>query len=411
MLTHWIRTAFRIRITTLAAGLTVAAAASLVGCQTDRSNHEKWVEQADNRYRNLRTGLIMEMAQQHFDAGDLENAERAVGDALEIDPTSAKLLTLAGRIKLERGRLERAYHLFNMAIEQSPKNPEAHYFQGVVLQRWKRFDEAETQYKTAYEQRADNVGYLIAWAEMLVESGEIDRAIALLEEKVDYFEQSAGIRVSLGQLYLVNDQPEKAVSALREASVLAPDHTQYREELAMAHAAAGDHGEAIKLFGALLAEHGEDKRPDLKRALADACRAAGRDERAEELYVELARDHGDAGLWLTLAEMAYEKGDQAGTLYAARRATEADASKHGGYVLAGLVWQKRGNLDEALRQFDRAAEMARGDAAPLILRGLALQKAGKAAAAAEAYRRALDRQPDDPRVRRLLESVASADAS
>lgn len=399
------------RAATLAAGLTVAAAVVLAGCAGGQSQHDEWVEQADNRYKSLRTGLIMEMAQQHFDAGDLENAERAVQDAMEIDPTSAKLLTLAGRIKLERGRLERAYHLFNMAIEQAPKRPEAYYYQGLVLQRWKRFEEAEQQYSKAYDLEADNVAYLIAWGEMLVEAGRVDQAIELLESKRNYFDQSSGIRVTLGQLYLVNDQAEKAVETLRQAAVLAPDNKDLREILAMAEASAGNHGEAIQLFRELLSTHKPGDRPDLKRALADACRAAGRTEEARRLYVELARGSDGGDHWLTLAEMAFREDDEAGTLYAARKAIDKDPSLHGAYVLSGLVWQKRGRLEEALRMYDLAADTARDDATPLILRGIALQKADKPAAAAESYRRALERSPEDQRARNLLESVTSASAS
>jgi tetratricopeptide (TPR) repeat protein len=398
--------------TTLAAGLTVAAAVVLAGCAGGgQSQHDEWVEQADTRYKSLRTGLIMEMAQQHFDAGDLENAERSVKDAMEIDPTSAKLLTLAGRIKLERGRLERAYHLFNMAIEQAPDRPEAYYYQGLVLQRWKRFDEAEKQYSKAYDLEADNVAYLIAWGEMLVEAGEVERAIELLESKRNYFDQSSGLRVTLGQLYLFNDRAEQAAEALRQAAVLDPDNKDMNEILAMAEAAAGNHGEAIQLLRELLSTHAPGARPDLKRALADACRAAGRVEEARRLYVELARGSDGAEHWLTLAEMAYREQDEAGTLYAARKALENDPSLHGAYVLSGLVWQKRGRLEEALRMYDLAADTARDDATPLILRGIALQKAGKTAAAAESYRRALDRSPEDQRARQLLESVTAASAS
>lgn len=400
------------RLALIAVGTLVLTAFGGSGCNpTGGKNHEQWVNQADQRYRNLRTGLILEMARQHFDAGDLENAESAIQDALEIDPTNAKLLTLAARVKLERGRLERAFHLFNLALEHQPKNPEAHYFQAVVLQRWKRFADAAEGYRTAYELEADNVGYLIAWAEMLVETGDTDGAIELLREREDYFDQSAGLRISLGQLLLVANRPEKAIPVLEEAAVLAPQETRVQEDLAMAHAAAGNYGEAISLYERLIADLERGERPDLKRALAEACRAAKQHDRAKALYLELAREHPGSGAWMSLAEMSFERGDADDVLFAARRALQADASAHRAYVLMGLVWQQRGNLDEALRNYDLAAARSRGDAVPLILRGIALQKAGKHTAAAEAYRQALDRKPGDARATRLLNSLASVPAS
>ena len=73
-----------------------------------------------------------------------------------------------------------------------------------------------------------------------------------------------------------------------------------------------------------------------------------------------------------------------------------------------MVWQRRGNLNNALQMFDRAAQAAPTSTEPLILRGLSLQKAGRHAAAIEAYQEALKRQPDDPRARQLLSAVPDA---
>ena len=46
-----------------------------VGCKST-SNHEKSVIAADQRWKTMRSTLILQMAQQQFDAGDLEQAER-----------------------------------------------------------------------------------------------------------------------------------------------------------------------------------------------------------------------------------------------------------------------------------------------------------------------------------------------
>ena len=59
--------------------------------------------------------------------------------------------------------------------------------------------------------------------------------------------------------------------------------------------------------------------------------------------------------------------------------------------------------------FDRASQLSGGSAEPLILRGMALQRAGKSAAAADAYTKALERNPNDARAQRLLEQVATAE--
>jgi len=392
------------RVSLLAAAMAVLP---LVGCKSSgESNHEKWVNQADTRYRNLRTGLILEMAQQHFDAGDLENAQASVEDALEIDPTSAPLLTLAGRIQLERGKLERAFHLFSLAIENDDKIAQAYYLRGLVLQRWKRFDGAKTDYDKAYDLESDNPAYLLANAEMYVEIKKPHLAIDLLESKRDYFEQSAGLRITLGQLYLLTDQPLEAAACLREAAVLAPDELSIQEELAIAQAAAGEHGQAIRTLRSLLREPGYENRSDIQRALADAYQSVNDHDAAKKIYLELTRKDQNPQDWFSLAEIAFAKEDWSGVHYAIGKTIQLDPSRHDAYMLRGMAWQRQGNIEQALHMFDRAAELAPSESVPLIMRGITLQRAGKQAAAAEAYRQALQRQPNDHRAQRLLASVA-----
>ena len=387
--------------------LTAAAllAPLLLGCQ-DTLTEEK--ADAKNRWLELRSSMMLNMAEQQFRAGDLTQAEKSIKDGLSIDSTHPGLHVLAGRIELERGKLERAYHLFNASIELSPDDPEAYYYQGLVMQRWQRYESSLEFYQQAYDHEPDNASFLLAVGEALVEMDRVDDAISLLESKRQYFDQSAGVRAAIGHLHLMKGQPAKAAEYFQQASLLDPDDTKLKQELAISLAASGNHAEATEIFEQLLKDPDNKERTDLKRELVDAYIHTNQIKEASAILLELARSpKGDVADWIKLGEMCYQQDDMGGALQAASKVMHLSPERYEGYLLAGLVWQKRENLNNSLQMFDRAAQAAPTSTEPLILRGLSLQKAGRHAAAAEAFSEALRRQPSDNRARQLLSAVTN----
>lgn len=377
------------------------------GCQTT-DHHEQNVNAANDRWLSTRSAMMLELGQQQFDTGDLENASRTVREAITIDPANARLQVLAGRIAFEEGKLERSYHQFNAAIELDPNAAPAFYYRGLVHQRWQQYEQAHESYYKAYQIQPDDPGYLMAAAEMLIELDRVDEAIAMLEQKLTYFDQNAALRAGLGHMHAMNGRPDRAADYFERASLLDPDNDKVREELALAQVAAGELDAAIETLHKLLESGAMENRRGLRLALGRAYEETGQSDEAREQYLVLARgEDAEARDWIRLAERSWAEDDLGGTLYAANRAIQLDPRRHEGYIFAGLAWQKRDRLDEALKMFDRAADLAPGEASPLILRGIALQRAGRPAAAAEAYQQALDRQPDHARAQRLLSQVTN----
>ncbi len=401
------------KVNTVRTGLILTAtmllASSLLGCGVKNNTHAENVAKSDTRLRQIRSAVMYDTARTQFVTGQLDMCQRTLEESLRQDPTSAKLLTLYGQLKIERGQLERAYHFFQAAIEADEAYPEPRYFQGIVLQRWQRHDAAYERYKEAFELEADNAGYLLAMAEMLVAMNDTGQAIDLLEGKVIYFDQNAGVRGTLGYLYSINGDYARATEMFRQASQLEPDNLKVREDLALTQTANGDDRAAVTTYRQLLEQPEAKDRSDLKRLLAAALIRTGNQREARDLYFDLTRlPDADVDDWVRYGELSWKLDDEGNALNAANRAMRIAPQRHEGYVLAGLIWQKRDRLDDALLMYDRAASVAPESASPLILRGIALQKAGRLEAAADAYTEALKRQPTDARALRLLRSVADA---
>lgn len=382
-----------------------------VGCQST-SNHEKNVDAANKRWKSMRSTLILQMAQQQFDAGDLEQAERTLSEALQIDNDNGELYILAGRVAMERSQLERAYHRFKLAIEIDSTLSEAHYYQAIVLQRWTHFEAALDFYRRAYELQPDNAAYLLAMTEMLVILDRSDEAMQILTEKMAYFDLNAGIRVAIGRLYMMRDQPDQALEYFHQASLIRPDDTQIREDLAMSQLAAGQPREAVHNLEQIRNDPAYANRRDIKRVLADGYLAAGRTDKAKSVYLELTHSNPmDVEAWVKLGEVSLNLRDTTGTLLAATRIKKLAPDRHEGYMLSGVVWQQQKKYDQAIEMFNRAAKLAPKDATPLLLLGITLEQNNQKNLAAQAYAEALRRRPEDSRAQQLLEKIQVDGAS
>jgi len=399
----------------------------LGGCSSNQGKHKEWVESADARWNGMRATALTDMAQGQFDSGQLDQAEATVRDAAAIAPDDPAVHLLAGRIAIETGLLERAYEHFGICIEKSTRPPsanepagdggvpaakpeatgphaaDAHYFRAVVLQRWQRKDEALADYELAAKLDPEHPRRVLAVAETLVGLDRVDEAAALLEEKKFFFDQNAGCRVLLGHIHNMRGEFGRAVDNFREAALLDPTNPRIHEELAFAQVRNEDWAAAAATLGELTARDTHAHRDDLWRSLAAAEVENGRHEEARDILANLTRRNpGEVADWIRLGETCWKMEDLGGALIAANRTVDLAPRRHEGYLLAGLVWQKRERPHEALQMFDAAADAAPTNATPVILRGIALQQSDRLAAAAEAYREALRRDPNDPRAAQLL---------
>jgi tetratricopeptide (TPR) repeat protein len=399
----------RSRFQSRTAAFAVLILSALTGCQSDQTNHEKNVQAANKRWSEVRASSILQMAQQQFDAGDLEQAEKTILEALSIDPELPILHVLSGRIALERGQLERSYHRFDRAIELDDKNPDPYYFQGIVLQRWERYDTALERYTKANELQPDSVAHLLARAEMLVALDRTDDATTLLLDKFGYFDQNAGIRTALGNLAIMKGDFKQAASYFQQASLLLPDDLQILQDLALAQLASDQIPEAVRNLEYLTQQPDLIDRSDLKRSLASAYLAAGRHGDAKQTCLKLTRnDPSDLESWIKLGEIAWVTDDTSGVLMASQRIKLLARDRHEGYLFAGLVLQKRGQIQESIVEFQQAAELAPNDSEALILQGVSFEQSGQPDRAVQAYSEALRRQPGDAYAKRLLDHLSAA---
>lgn len=385
----------------------------LVGCNTQKQ-HDQWVDEGNQRWYSLKSEIALQMAEDQFNSGQLKLAQKTIEDAMVNDMENPGLWLMGGRIALEESKLESAFNRMDMAIqygeelENYPRKQKAkpHYYQGIVNQRWQRYEKAKDSYTRAYERDPEDVSYLLARVEMMIELDELQHAVAELEQKATYFDQNATVRALLGHVHRRLGDHESAAMWFKQASMLASEDMKLREEVARSQFDTGRYKQAINGLDTLTEDEYGKTRADLYRLKAKAYMALEKLHDARSVYAQVTRmDPTSPDDWAKLGELSYRLDELGAALQAANRLINLSPDHYRGYLLAGMVWNQRDRLDRALSMFDRAAELAPDNTMPRIMRGMALQKSGKPGAAADAYRQALEINPNDQRARHLLSSV------
>jgi len=377
----------------------------LLGCT---QTHRESKSAAMDRWTKARAGIIYGLAVQQFEAGELKKASRTINKALSIEPDSPKYNVLAARVALENGELERAYRHLELAMSAENPGSDVHYYVGVVMQRWQKYERALAAYNKAFDAEPDNVAHLLAVVEMLVKLDRSDEAVARLKEKASYFEHNADLRLALGRILLKQRRVKAALDQFREAYLLAPDDPVVLEQLALAEYAGHHYAEAITHIKQLIQSDERERRRDLQMVLADCYQATGRPAKSRAILLQLTRDDSsDVNAWIKLGQAAWMVDDMPRLKEAAERTIHLAPERYEGHLLAGVVDREVERFDQAIAHFERAASLGPDSALPHLMEGMTWQARGQTEAAAAAYERAQAANPNDGRARQLLTALDS----
>lgn len=368
---------------------------SLVGCAGSGKTQK---QAATEQWNQTRATVLCSLANDQYRAGNLEKCRETLGQALPLDPTNAQLLLLSVRVDIEQGRLESAQKSLETVAVLAPKNGEVDYLMGVVQQRWQRPQLAREAYARAVEKQPDDVAYLLAEAEMMVQLDDADGALAMLKDRVTYFEHSAAIRDAIGQLLEGTGDLPGAIEFYRQASVLDAADLGTRERLGLALFQQGDYRDALSQFNRILREAEGAKRSDLKIAAGECELHLNAPSDARRRFDDVVlHDPTDALGWFGIAKASLAMNDVRRADYAVSRAATLPptAGLPSTYALMGYVRVRQGRFEEAVKCFRKATAGEPRDTTSLCMLGVALSKLGKMDEAAECYAEALQANPSD----------------
>ncbi|MGA3065303.1 MAG: tetratricopeptide repeat protein [Tepidisphaeraceae bacterium] len=363
---------------------------------------------AMTRWNDARSAVLLGLAKDEYDNQNFEKARQTVDEAIQMSPNSAVAHVLSGRLYIEQGQLEAAERELATARQLDAANAECDYLSGVVYQRWQQPQEALEFYEHASAKAPAELAYLLARAEMLVALDQRGQALALLQQKVTYFEHSGAIRDAVGLILVQQNRLPEAVEMLRRASILSPDDLTIREHLGTAMYEEGNYSDAIEVLSPLLKEDGYQDRGDLWAALGESQMENGQPSDAvDSLTTATDTLPNSAGVWLSLAKAQMQQGSLRLADISLRRSLSLDSGNSQAYLLQGYLQLRLEHLPDALEAFRLASRLDQSDTVSLCMIGLTLDKLGRAKQAAAFYQRALQLNPHDQMAAQLMARLDS----
>ncbi|HVP72792.1 MAG TPA: tetratricopeptide repeat protein [Phycisphaerales bacterium] len=379
----------------------LAAAVSLAGCSPSKSG-VKNRQAANDRMNVVAAQINLEQAEQFFSTGQLDEALREIDRAIARYPDAGEYHLMRGRILLEQAKLEQSLDAFTTALEKNPKLADAHYYAGVIYQRWSDDEQAHTCYQAAFDLQPEKVHYLLASAEALVAMGEFDRAEELIDPKMAYFEHNASLRQLQAQIAMLKGEPKRSAEMYAEARLLNPDDSSLLEEMIWAQYAAGMYSQCYESASMMQAKSTQP-RTDLTHLQARCLAMMGRGVEARELYLQLVKTRSaDPSVWSELGTLCWELGDYRNLAQSSTQMIAIAPDRYEGYLFRAVNERHKGNNAEAQRLLKEACRRAGGISLPFLMLGQSLEQSGDNDGAALAYNQALQVDPDSAEAKALL---------
>lgn len=274
-----------------------------------------------------------------LDNAQLPEAATRLSEALALDPKNYELIFTVAALKEVAQAAEEAEGLARKVVALSPRHYEAWMLLARVLQEVSdRPDAAVEALRTAAELRPDEAGPQIQLAELLLDGDDVAGALKAAQEAVN-LQRDGETLTLLGEVLLDTPDPAKAIAVLKEASGYLPGDLRIRELLAEAYILSDERAKAFSILQELLRQHPGDA--DLLLLLDAESPAQLRSARGGSAA---ARFHLDD------AEDALQAGDPAAAEAALRRARRKEKSERLEWLELELAFHKepKGSLPKAI---------------------------------------------------------------
>jgi tetratricopeptide (TPR) repeat protein len=355
------------------------------------------------------------------DTGDpsfYAKAQSVLNEALKRDPQNVEALIGAGTLANARHQFREALTLGEQAKAINPTVPRIY---GVIADAQTElglYDAAVQSLQTMIDMRPDLSSYSrVSYAREL--HGDMEGAIEAMQAAVTAggpaTENSAWVRVQLGNLYFTQGDLARAEQEYQRTLMLLPDYVYAQAGLGRVRAAQGKLDEAISLYQSAIARM---PLPEFVIALGETHQAAGHTAEAANQYElvrameQLFKANGvDTDLELALFD-ADHGADPTITVALARDTYARRPSVKAADTLAWALF-KAGQAAEARRYANEALRLGTHDPLMLYHAGTIAQAQGDRVAARDWLTRSLERNPSfsplyAPLARQALANLSTA---
>lgn len=382
------------------------------------------------------------LAQIMNDSGRPAAAEPVLDEVLAARPDHVPALLLQGLVKLELRKTDEAEALFARVVQRDPKSsqarmglaiverargqlaPAAAAMEAVIRDRpdWtlayfelgrtrlalRQLDAALKAFDRAEQTSSDPAVTRVRAAQSLATAGETDRAIAKAQASLGSVNAAPLARALLVRLYLEKGQPDLAERELQASISAAPQDTTPLLNLARFYVAQRRPADALAPLERAATLNPKQAEP--LALLVDAQIALGQKDRALATAERLLRLQGETPAAYLVFAVVNEKLDRpAEALEAYQRVLDKEPGQLAAARARASLLARQQRVPEAARLLEDTAAKHPKAPEPLVDLAQIEERAGNVPGAVAAYRRALERAPDNAILLNNLAYLLAAD--
>ena len=334
-------------------------------------------------------------AVQHYQAGQLQDAEQICRHVLAADPGHADALHLLGMIASQCGQHDAAADLIRQAIARKDDEPTYHSNLGAVLKALGKLEEAAQSCRRALELNPNSAAAHYNLGSTLQDQMKLEDAIASFHSALALRPDYEAAHNNLGTIFLAQGKYDDAVNCFRRTLELQPEYAVAHYNLGTALQAQGKLDDAVACFQAALMRQSNLR--DAYLHLAAIYHAQRELNKEVACYqAALILNPNDVATYNSLgnALLLLRKIDEASRSY--RRAVEINPDDADAHSNLGNTLLHQGKPEEAAACCLRALELKADHAVAHNNLGNVMQALGKPDQAIHCYRMALKFSPHYP---------------
>jgi tetratricopeptide (TPR) repeat protein len=335
-------------------------------------------------------------------AGKREEANEQFKKAVALDPEFAPALKNLAVNELALGKHQDARLHFEAVLKSMPRDAACHWGLAEIAFAAREFERAAAHYEQSGDLAWKDPRVTIKFATSYLEARRPDRAAALLERIPSTLsEADANTQFQAGVLLAKLEKYDAAARRFELAREGYPDRYQAEYNLTLMLIRNGNHSAAIRSGEAMLASG--QRKAEVYNLLAQAYEQSGQTKRAYDTLRTAAEiEPKDEANYLDLIALCLKHENFDLSLEIADIGARMIPQSSRLRLHRGVVLVLKGRLEEAVREFQAAAQLLPEDGLPQVAQALALIQMDKSAEAIALLRRQSERTQNDPRVFWLL---------
>lgn len=298
-----------------------------------------------------------------LDKGDMDRAKAQAESLMAEYPDKPEGHRLMGRLLFQEGRHEDAVTHLQKSIRLRP-DLEAYYLLGLAYFNLGNLEMAVTQFQTILDYNPDFAQARLLIGEIFLRQGRGAEAAAVADKMLQANPSDFLGFALRGDALLLQQKPREALVAVEDALKLVPGHHGLLLKKGMLKLSLGEGSGEADLVAAVKASPGSI---DARMALHTLYVRAKRIDDATRILEEgLRGGKDDALLYNALAKVAFGRKDAEVVRGYLDKARTADPALPQTYYNAAALCLTRGEIDEALRQYDLLLALRPRDVRALI---------------------------------------------